>query len=405
MIQVNLFLVSIILSIVLSDIQFLPGNREVEFSILLLIAFKFLCNAIYLIKPKYTHDYLFLIYTAYMLINVSLGVVYNDLSLHWVFFFLMVYPLMSESRKLSEWSILRKKEVIGSVVGALLIYNVLGLSFYILDLAAFGINPTKLLLPIIAFLPFVIFNINYGSNKDRYVAYLTILISFAFIMIESSRGTLLIYFVSLSIGLWIIGARTVLKRDLAKLFPILAISLFLLVSNIDMGTIIDDTLLIFSDFVESDQENLKDLDRYLNYSAVFDFYQDSSASTILFGTGFRSAWLYVSPYLEFLYAEFMPTLDYSGDQTIIGFPGLLVDIGVVGLLLFFLMFIATIFSTIKGLPFRWKLLIAVTVFGVFARNYGNNVSTNVITMLVIMPYGVFWFLSNALQSIPSQAAD
>ena len=405
MIQVNLFLVSIILSIVLSDIQFLPGNREVELSILLLIAFKFLCNAIYLIKPKYTHDYLFLIYTAYMLINVSLGVVYNDLSLHWVFFFLMVYPLMSESRKLSEWSILRKKEVIGSVVGALLIYNVLGLSFYILDLAAFGINPTKLLLPIIAFLPFVIFNINYGSNKDRYVAYLTILISFAFIMIESSRGTLLIYFVSLSIGLWIIGARTVLKRDLAKLFPILAISLFLLVSNIDMGTIIDDTLLIFSDFVESDQENLKDLDRYLNYSAVFDFYQDSSASTILFGTGFRSAWLYVSPYLEFLYAEFMPTLDYSGDQTIIGFPGLLVDIGVVGLLLFFLMFIATIFSTIKGLPFRWKLLIAVTVFGVFARNYGNNVSTNVITMLVIMPYGVFWFLSNALQSISSQAAD
>jgi hypothetical protein len=170
-----------------------------------------------------------------------------------------------------------------------------------------------------------------------------------------------------------------------------------------MGTIIDDTLLIFSDFVEPDQEELKDLDRYLNFSAVFDFYQDSSATTLLFGTGYRSAWLYVSPYLELLYAESMPNLDYSGDQTIIGFPGLLVDIGVVGLLLFFMMFMATILSTIKDLPFRWQLLIAVTVFGVFARNYGNNVSTNAITMLVIMPYGVFWFLSNTLQSIRSEA--
>ena len=181
-----------------------------------------------------------------------------------------------------------------------------------------------------------------------------------------------------------------------------AIALVLLVANVDMGAIVDDTLLIFSDFVEPDQEDLKDLDRYLNFLAVFDFFQDSSASTILFGTGYRSAWLYVSPYLEFLYATFMPNLDYSKDATIIGFPGLLVDSGVIGLLLFFALFMATILSTIKDLPFRWKLLIVVTVFGVFARNYGNNVSANAITMLVIMPYGVFWLLSNTLQSIQSK---
>ena len=98
----------------------------------------------------------------------------------------------------------------------------------------------------------------------------------------------------------------------------------------------------------------------------------------------------------------MPNLDYSKDATIIGFPGLLVDSGVIGLLLFFALFMATILSTIKDLPFRWKLLIVVTVFGVFARNYGNNVSANAITMLVIMPYGVFWLLSNTLQSIQSK---
>jgi hypothetical protein len=308
---------------------------------------------------------------------------------------------MSESKKISEWSILRKKKFISSVVGALLMFNLLGLLFYIVDLTALGIKPTKLLLPITAFLPFAIFNIEYGSNKDRFLAYLTILVSFAFIMIESSRAALLIYFATVSIGLWVIDVRTVIKRDLAKLAPMLAISLVLLIANIDMGTIIDDTLLVFSDFIESNPDDLKDLDRYLNFLAVFDFYQASSATTILFGTGYRSAWLYVSPYLEFLYGVVMPNLDYSGDQTIIGFAGLLVDIGVVGLLLFFTMFIATILSTIKGLPFRWKLLIAVTVFGVFARNYGNNVSANAITMLVIMPYGVFWFLSNALQSIRS----
>jgi hypothetical protein len=403
MISVNLFLLSIVFSIVLSDIHFLPGNREVELFILLLLAFKFSCNNLYLVKPKYTRDFLFLIYTAYMLINVSSGVIYNGLSLHWLLFFLMAYPLMSEAKKISEWTILRKKKAISSLVNALLVFNLFGFLFYIVDLSAIGIKPTKLLLPIIAFLPFAIFNIKYGSNKDRFFAYLTILLSFSLIMVESSRGTLMVSFAILSIGLWIIGVKTLIRRDMIKLAPILAISLVLLMANIDMGTIIDDTLLIFSDFVEPDQEKLKDLDRYLNFSAVFDFYQDSSATTILFGTGFRSSWLYVSPYLEFLYAESMPSLDYSKDQAIIGFPGLLVDIGVIGLLLFFMMFMATILSTIKDLPFRWQLLIAVTVFGVFARNYGNNVSTSAITMLVIMPYGVFWFLSNTLQSIRSEA--
>jgi hypothetical protein len=118
MISVNIFLLSIVLSIVLSDMYFLPGNREVELFILLLLAFKFSCNKLYLVKPKFTHDFLFLIYTAYMLINVSLGVIYNGLSLHWLLFFLMVYPLMSEAKKIREWSILRKKKASSSRVSA-----------------------------------------------------------------------------------------------------------------------------------------------------------------------------------------------------------------------------------------------------------------------------------------------
>ena len=51
-----------------------------------------------------------------------------------------------------------------------------------------------------------------------------------------------------------------------------AIALVLLVANVDMGAIVDDTLLIFSDFVEPDQEESKDLDRYLNFLAAFDFF-------------------------------------------------------------------------------------------------------------------------------------
>jgi len=401
MISVNFFLVSVILSIVLSDIQFLPGNREVEFFILLLLTFKFLISNLHIVKPVHVHDFLFLIFTVYMLTNVYMGVIYNDLSLHWFLFFLMFYPLMSEAKKISRWSLLKKKKAISSLVNALLLFNLIGFSFYIVDLPSMGITPTKLLLPLIAFSPFAIFNIKYGSNKDRFIAYLTLFVCYAFIMAESSRGTLVIYSVIVSIGVWIVGVKTVIVRDSAKIVPMLAISLILLVANIDMGTIIDDTLLIFSDLVEPDQDELKDLDRYLNFLAVFDFFQAASINTILFGTGFRSSWLYVAPYLELLYEIFMPNLDYSKDLSVIGFPGLLVDIGVIGLFLFFTLFSAAILSNIKGLPFRWKLLIAVTIFGVFMRNYGNNVSANAITMLVIMPYGVLWLLSNAIRAILS----
>jgi hypothetical protein len=392
----NLFAISVILSIILSDLQFVAGHREAEMIILLLLAFKFIFRNVVLLRPKNKYDYLFLLYSGYMLLNVTGGIIFNDLSSHWLLFFLMFFPLMSEARKITKFNLPDKRKFITLIVNALLVFNLIGIVFYVFEFnnSIFTIN--SLLLPITVFLPFSIFNIKYGVRRDKIIAYIAICFSLVFIMLESSRGTLMLFFIGSLIGLWVIGISKFILKDLRMLLILLIVPFMLMTGSIDIVTIIDDTVLIIKDLFESDQGNLKDLDRYLNYIAMLEFFEDSNLSTVLFGTGYRSAWIYVSPYLESLYGYYMPNLDYSKDQTVIGFAGLIVDIGVVGFLLLVAAFFGSVFSSIKIMPFRWKILIAFTILSLLARNYGNNITINMITMLVIMPYGIFYFLSSVL---------
>ena len=116
------------------------------------------------------------------------------------------------------------------------------------------------------------------------------------------------------LGFWAIGFSRKIFKDLLLLSPILFVALFVLLISVDVLAIINDTLLIFGGTAESGA--IKDIDRFLNYAAMFEFYQNTNLITILLGTGFRSAWIHVAPYLTNLYDILLPQLDYSKDQTI-----------------------------------------------------------------------------------------
>ena len=395
----NIFSVSVIASILLSDIQFITGHREVEIIILMLLAFKFISKEISLLRPKNSHDFLFLFFIVYMLINTSIGIVIDNLSLHWLLFFLLFLPLISEAKRFSKYRLISRKRLIVLIVGALLVFNLISLMFFIFDFRGTIFTINSLLLPITVFLPFCIFSIKYGKSRDKVFAYIVILLSFILIILESSRGALMMFLVNMLVGLWVIGFARFIKRDAIILLMLIIVPSIFLIRDIDIATIMNDTIVIISDLFEDNKEQIHDFDRYLNYIAMFDFFKDSSISTVLFGTGYRSSWLYVAPYLEHLYAYNMPNLDYSNDRTVIGIPGIIVDIGIVGFLLLVSVFFSSMFHSTKDLPFRWKLLLMITILSLLARNYGNNVTSNVITMLVIMPYGVLYLLSSVLRDM------
>ena len=145
----------------------------------------------------------------------------------------------------------------------------IGLISRLLDPGALPITITMLLLPISVFIPFAIFNIKYGSIKNRYMAYLVIILCLFQIMLESSRGALVIYFATVFLGFWAIGFSRKIFKDLLLLSPILFVALFVLLISVDVLAIINDTLLIFGGTAESGA--IKDIDRFLNYAAMFEF--------------------------------------------------------------------------------------------------------------------------------------
>ena len=96
----NLFFPSVLIAILLSDIHFIPGNREVELLILALIGIKIIFGyKVSFLLPRSFHEYVFLIFIAYMCINVVMSMVVNSVSFHWLLYFLMFLPLMSEAKK------------------------------------------------------------------------------------------------------------------------------------------------------------------------------------------------------------------------------------------------------------------------------------------------------------------
>ena len=394
----NLFFPSVLIAILLSDIHFIPGNREVELLILALIGIKIIFGyKVSFLFPRSFHEYVFLIFIAYMCINVVMSIFVNSISFHWLFYFLMFLPLMSEAKKITNWDIQRKINMINLIVKFLLIYVITGLISRVIDLSSTPIVVTMLLIPVSAFMPFAIFNIKYGSQKNRILSYTLLLLCLFQIMLESSRGALVIYFVTVFLGFWAIGLSKRFLKDMTLLFPITVLAIIGLLASTDVVTTISDTLLIFGGTVESGA--LKDIDRFLNYIAMVEFFQESSLGTILFGTGIRSAWIHASLYLTDLYDILLPSLDYSQDKTIIGIPGIIINTGIIGIILLIFTFVTNTLFVIKDLSFKWKIFIAFSILGVFARNFGNDITTNAILMFAIMPFGIYWFLAICLKDV------
>ena len=394
----NIFFLSVFFSVFLSDFHFIPGHREAELAIIGLLGLKLIGGyKLSFVMPKSFHEYCFLIFTAYMCLNIVISMIINGVSFHWLLYFLMFLPLMHEAKKTSGWDIAQKKNAITLVVNFLLLSVLIGLISRLLDPGALPITITMLLLPISVFIPFAIFNIKYGSIKNRYMAYLVIILCLFQIMLESSRGALVIYFATVFLGFWAIGFSRKIFKDLLLLSPILFVALFVLLISVDVLAIINDTLLIFGGTAESGA--IKDIDRFLNYAAMFEFYQNTNLITILLGTGFRSAWIHVAPYLTNLYDILLPQLDYSKDQTIIGLPNIIVNTGILGFALLVLTSISSIFFVIKDISLRWKLLFIISILGVLARNFGNDSTTNTLFLFVIMPFGVYWFLASSIKDL------
>ena len=95
----------------------------------------------------------------------------------------------------------------------------------------------------------------------------------------------------------------------------------------------------------------------------------------------------------------LPQLDYSKDQTIIGLPNIIVNTGILGFALLVLTSISSIFFVIKDISLRWKLLFIISILGVLARNFGNDITTNTLFLFVIMPFGVYWFLASSIKDL------
>lgn len=401
----NLFIPAIIAALIFNDLHFIPGHREAEIIILFMIVAKFVIgHRVAFAIPRSLHEYVFLIFILYMSINVLMSNIVNNVSLHWLLYFLMFLPLIAESKNTLYWSLHRRKKIINLVVNFLLVSIMFGFVSRFIDFSSSPITITMLLVPISAFLPFAIFNVKYGSQKQRTMAYVVLISCLFQIMLESSRGALVIYLVSVLIGFWAIGLSKKSIKDFLLLSPLIVIALTGLALNIDIVTIFSDTLLIFGGTVE-DTGALKDIDRILNYVAMIEFFQQSSLSTIFFGTGFRSAWLYVGESLSYLYDTFLPYLDYSKDQTIIGIPGIIINIGVFGMMLICIMFTTSIFSASQGLPYRWKIFIAISILGILARNFGNDLTTNVLFIMAAMPFGIYSLLASCIRDIESKKID
>jgi hypothetical protein len=392
----NLFIPSVLISILLSDIHFVPGHREVELLILALIAFKLIAGRnISLLFPKSFHEHLFLFLIIYICINIIMSILVNGVSFHWLLYFLMFLPLASEAKNIERWEIQKKLKSINLIVNFLLIYVIFGLASRVIDFSSTPIDVTMLLIPISAFMPFVIFNVKYGSQKNRIIAYIIIILCLFQILLESSRGALIIYFVTICFGFWAIGFSRRALKDIFLLSPLIVFSIFFILVSIDVTSIVNDTILVFGGTAESGA--LKDIDRFLNYAAMIQFFEKSSLGTMLFGTGFRSAWIHASPYLTNLYDILLPNLDYSKDETIIGIPGIIINIGIIGTLLLIFTFLSSIFFSTKDLDYKWRFFLAISILGVFARNFGNDITTNAILMFVIMPYGIYWFLASCIK--------
>ena len=138
------------------------------------------------VMPKSFHEYCFLIFTAYMCLNIVISMIINGVSFHYFIFF-NVFTFKFKAKNI--WlGYCQKKNAITLGCKFLLLSVLIGLISRPLDPGALPITITMLLLPISVFIPFgAILNMDLLKQIHGLFGY-----NFMFISnyAESSRGAL-----------------------------------------------------------------------------------------------------------------------------------------------------------------------------------------------------------------------
>lgn len=158
-----------------------------------------------------------------------------------------------------------------------------------------------------------------------------------------------------------------------------------------------------------------DLTRQLQFEAGFLRLIDN-AKTFFIGDGIYSHRVTIIPYIDALHTKYITKEgqylipghkekrdDLTGQLTIFrttAFSALLVDTGIIGMFLFTLLFVMTIYKlTIRR--GGYKVVLMVVCFLAYMWMFNNNISEIILLYLFIMPYGIIEQLSRSTETYES----
>ena len=352
----------------------------------------------------YLHKLVFLFLIFYMIFQSVRGIIFwQDLAkLRWVIYY-TILGIISFFAFKNSFPFPSKKKVAFLVSSSSLLYLTLyffhglfteifrGISRYDIQLKEWSTSAYALFSLVIA-IPCAFVLTNQKKAKNQLIGWATILMGILCSFYYDSRIGILVI-----IGFSIMALLTLKFRKsiliIIVLFSIITLFSPLIIDQNFKEKISEDLSRTSKGVYQWDSKS--DIDRKL-YIQVGFMSINNNLRNFLFGYGFRTHGIIISPHLKNLYIKnSLPKRaeEVKKDQSTEAFTALLVDAGIVGMLLLVTNFLFTARQIFVQKKNRYRFMFLLSLFFTFFWLLIINMLDIMLFYLLIMPYGLLWQLN------------